>query len=152
MISFFLSVSFPRIRRQACLHRSEYVTLTTSARILTAPVGRVWRFTRFYSVASLLEKRFSCHHSFPYFFILLFPTAFYDRSRMTGRFLISFCKKLFLPFCSRLPLSSAPLTLSPCPGTAYISYTFLLRRKIIYRLSKTQFSRAVILERRAEPE
>ena len=26
-------------------------------------------------------------HSFPYFFITLFPTTFYDRSRMTGRYL-----------------------------------------------------------------
>ena len=31
-------------------------------------------------------------HSTPYFFITLFPTAFYDRSRMTGRYLIPFCK------------------------------------------------------------
>ena len=30
--------------------------------ILTAPVGRVWRFTHFYSVALLLEKWFACHH------------------------------------------------------------------------------------------
>ena len=30
--------------------------------ILTAPVGRVWRFTHFYSVAPLLEKWFTCHH------------------------------------------------------------------------------------------
>ena len=34
-------------------------------------------------------------HSTPYFFILVFPTAFYDRSRMTGRYLIPFCKKPF---------------------------------------------------------
>ena len=27
-------------------------------------------------------------HSFPYFFILLFLTAFYDRSRMTGKYLL----------------------------------------------------------------
>ena len=27
-------------------------------------------------------------HSPPYFFITLFPTAFYDRSRMTGKYLI----------------------------------------------------------------
>ena len=27
-------------------------------------------------------------HSTPYFFITLFPTAFYDRSRMTGKYLI----------------------------------------------------------------
>ncbi len=26
-------------------------------------------------------------HSTPYFFIIIFPTAFYDRSRMTGRYL-----------------------------------------------------------------
>ena len=64
-------------------------------RILTAPVGRVWRLTHFYSVALLLEKRFACHHSAPYFFISLFPTAFYDRSRMTGRYLMPFCKKPF---------------------------------------------------------
>ena len=30
------------------------------ARILTAPVGRVWRLTHFYSVALLLEKWFAC--------------------------------------------------------------------------------------------
>ena len=34
-------------------------------------------------------------HSTLYFFIIVFPTAFYDRSRMTGKYLISFCKKLF---------------------------------------------------------
>ena len=53
-------------------------------RILTAPVGRVWRFTHFYSVASLLEKWFTCHHSFPYFFITVFPATFSLRSRMTA--------------------------------------------------------------------
>ena len=31
-------------------------------------------------------------HSFPYFFLTIFPTAFYDRSRMTGRYLIPFYK------------------------------------------------------------
>ncbi len=34
-------------------------------------------------------------HSTPYFFILVFPTAFYDRSRMTGRYLIPLCMKSF---------------------------------------------------------
>ena len=49
------------------------------------------------------------------------------RSRMTGRYLLSFCKKRFFRFCSRLPLlSTCRLTLSPCPGTACVSYTFLL--------------------------
>ena len=33
-------------------------------------------------------------HSFSYFFIILFPTAFYDRSRMTGRYLIRFSKNI----------------------------------------------------------
>ena len=126
MNSFFLSVSFPRIRWQAnCVFRSvatrkhnETLRLWPGSaepceaigarvrtqvrifntcilcQILTAPVGRVWRLTHFYSVALLLEKRFACHHSIPYFFITLFPTAFYNRSRMTGRYLIPFCKKL----------------------------------------------------------
>ena len=58
---------------------------------------------------------------------------------------------LFLHFCSLLPLpSTCRLTPSPCPGTACGLHTFLLRRKVIYCLSKTQFTRAVILERRAE--
>ena len=51
-------------------------------------LAKAKRLTHFYSVASLLEKRFACHHSTPYFFIIIFPTAFYDRSRMTGRYLI----------------------------------------------------------------
>ncbi len=69
-------------------YRKTHLISPTSAWILTAPVGRVWRLTHFYSVALLLEKWFACHHSTPYFFMLLFPTAFYDRSRMTGRYLI----------------------------------------------------------------
>ena len=58
-------------------------------------LAKAKRFTHFYSVALLPEKWFACHHSTPYFFILLFLTAFYDHSRMTGRYLIPFCKKLF---------------------------------------------------------
>ena len=101
-------------------YRKMHLILTSFAQILTAPVARVWRLTHFYSVALLLEKWFACHHSFPYFFITLFPTTFYDRSRMTGKYLVPFCKKRFsfcshyfhfLRFCSYLPLSSAPLTL-----------------------------------------
>ena len=65
-------------------------------------------------------------HSTSYFFIILFPTAFYDRSRITGRYLVPFYKKrfsfcshyfrsyifahtyfLFLHVCSHLPLSTA---------------------------------------------
>ena len=33
---------------------------------------------------------------YPVLFVSLFPIAFYRRSRMTGRFLIPFCKKPFL--------------------------------------------------------
>ena len=99
MNSFFLSPCFPRTRRevpsfarrkgQACVHRSEYLNLATFARIL---------------------------HSTPYFFISLFPTAFYDRSRMTGRYLIPFRKKRFFCVCSYLPLPSAPLDTFPVSG------------------------------------
>ena len=70
------------------VYRKTHLMFPISAWILTAPVGRVWRLTHFYSVALLLEKWFACHHSFPYFFITLFPTVFYDRSRMTGKYLI----------------------------------------------------------------
>ena len=75
-------------------YRKTHLILATFARILTAPVGRVWRLTHFCSVASLLEKRFACHHSTSYFFIILFPTAFYGRSRMTDKYLIQFCKNI----------------------------------------------------------
>ena len=33
-------------------------------------------------------------HSTSYFFIILFPTAFYGRSRMTDKYLIQFCKNI----------------------------------------------------------
>ena len=33
-------------------------------------------------------------HSTSYFFIIVFPTAFYGRSRMTGKYLIRFCKNI----------------------------------------------------------
>ena len=70
-------------------------------------LAKAKRLTHFYSVALLPGKQFTCHHSFPYFFIWLFPTAFYLHLRMTGRYLMPFCKNLFFRFCSRLPLSSA---------------------------------------------
>ena len=45
-----------------------------------------------------INTRILCQilHSTPYFFVSLFPIVFYRRSRMTGRFLIPFCKKPFL--------------------------------------------------------
>ena len=39
-----------------------YLTPVFFAQILTAPVGQVWRFTHFYSVALLPGKWFTCHH------------------------------------------------------------------------------------------
>ena len=45
------------VRTQARIFKS-----CNLCQILTAPVGRVWRFTHFYSVALLLEKWFTCHH------------------------------------------------------------------------------------------
>ncbi len=129
-------------------------------------------------------------HSPPYFFITLFPTVFFLRSRMTGRYLILLYKthsgisthtyfrsfmfthtcpfrrltpplsptsgdgffirfiSIFFWFCSYLFFYSY-VSAHTCPfrqpvgwhfprqaGTAYISCTFLLRRKVIYHLSK----------------
>ena len=70
-------------------------------------LAKAKHLTLFYSVAPLLKKWFTCHHSTPYFFISLFPTAFYRRSRMTGKYILLLCKKLFFPFCSLLPLPTA---------------------------------------------
>ena len=51
------------------------------------------------------------------FFITIFPTAFYDRSRMTGRYLMPLCKSHFFRVYSHLPLSSTcRLTPSPTSG------------------------------------
>ena len=41
-------------------YQKMHLTPAFFAQILTAPVGRVWRLTHFYSVASLLEKWFAC--------------------------------------------------------------------------------------------
>ena len=86
---FFLNVCFLHTRRevpslrgdrsQECVHRSEYLNLVSFAWIL---------------------------HSIPYFFTTLFPTTFSLRSRMTGRYLIPFCKNRFFGFAHACPLSS----------------------------------------------
>ena len=114
-------------------YRKTHLIAATSARILTAPVGRVWRFTHFCSVASLLEKWFTCHHSFPYFFITIFPTAFSFRSRMTGSQVIPFCKKP--PFIFLLQLAPSDglrlhtfLSLKAKRITHFYSVTLLLEK------------------------
>ena len=74
----------------------------------------------------------------------LYPVLFY--SCIPDRFLPLFendrqvfntalYKIRLLQFFSHLPLSSAPLTLSPCPGTAYVSYSFLLQQNKRGRLT-----------------
>ena len=117
MIPFFLSVSFPRTRREVPSLRGErgmlayrgqnMQILQSLPRFLPLPlVGYGVSLTFAASLCS--SKSGSLAITLPRtFFILVFPTAFYLRLRMTGRFLILFCKKLFLPFCSHLPLSSA---------------------------------------------
>ena len=55
-------------------------------------------------------------HSTSYFFIILFPTAFYDRSRMTSRYLTPLSKNRFFHFCSLLPLPTASPPPSPTSG------------------------------------
>ena len=107
-------------------YRKTHLIAATSARILTAPVGRVWRFTHFCSVASLLEKWFTCHHSFPYFFIKIFPTAFSFRSRMTGRQVIPFCKKLLFIFLLILTPFVSSADTFPVSGDSLRSLFFSL--------------------------
>ena len=78
IISFSLASASPELggkcrakrgdRSQECVHRSEYLNLVSFAWIL---------------------------HSIPYFFTTLFPTAFYDHSRMTGRYLLPFRMKSY---------------------------------------------------------
>ena len=136
MNSFFLSVRFPRTRRevlikarrqgQACVHGSEYLIFVSFARFLPLPlVG--YGVSLIFTASLRSSKNGSLAITLPRtFFIILFPTAFYRRSRMTGRYLIPFCKKTLLPFYSRLPLSSAPLTLSPTSGDSFQFVFFLL--------------------------
>ena len=50
-------------------YQKMHLTPAFFAQILTTPVGRVWRFTHFYSVSLLLEKWFTCHHSAAILFI-----------------------------------------------------------------------------------
>ena len=55
-------------------------------------------------------------NSAPYFFISLFPTAFYDGLRMTGRYLI--------PFCIKSPFTVL-LTLAPSDGFCFATFLYL---------------------------
>ena len=77
MNSFFLSVSFPRIRRevpsyarrkgQVCVHRSKFLMyllqFTPFVNLTVETFAKAKRLTHFCSVALLLEKWFTCLHS-----------------------------------------------------------------------------------------
>ena len=107
-------------------HRLEYLNPVSFAGFLPLPlVG--YSVSLIFTASLRSSKNGSLAITLPRtFFIILFPTAFYRRSRMTGRYLLPFCKKTLLPFYSRLPLSSAPLTLSPTSGDSFQFVFFLL--------------------------
>ena len=65
-------------------------------------------------------------HATPYFFIILFSTAFYDRSRMTGRYLILFCKKPFYVLTHTCPFRRLTPPPSPTSGDGFQFVFFLL--------------------------
>ena len=52
-------------------------------------------------------------HSSPYFFMILFPTSFSLRSRMTGRYSISFCEKPFLYLLTHTPFVNLSVATFP---------------------------------------
>ena len=52
-------------------------------------------------------------HSTSYFFIIVFPTAFYDRSRMTGKYLIPLKNRTHLYQILTTPVLFLPLCPSP---------------------------------------
>ncbi len=88
------------------------------------------------------------------FFITIFPTVFYDRSRMTGRQLILFCKKPFYLSVHTCPFRQPDgWHLPRQAGTACVFYSilFFLAQQMKNAL-EMQFTRAVILERWAEQE
>ena len=66
------------------------------------------------------------------FFITILPTAFYDRSRMTGRYLVSFHKKLFYVSAPNCPFRQLRWHLPRQAGTAFILYSFFYA--LIYQL------------------
>ena len=113
-IFFFLSVSFPRTRRQAnCVFRS----IATRKRNETL---RLWPGSAEQSeaIGARVPTQVRAFKSYN-----LCPDSSL-RSRMTGKYLMLLRKKPFFRFCSRLPLSSANAATSPCPGTAFLYESF----------------------------
>ena len=99
-------------------------------------LAKAKRLTHFYSVAPLLEKWFTCHHSTPYFFIILFPTAFYRRSRMTGKYLISFYKKLFYLSAHPCPFRQLRWHFPRQAGTAFFVWVISIFFGFTHKIKK----------------
>ena len=80
-------------------------------------------------------------HSTPYFFILLFLTAFYDRSRMTGIFLYRFVRNFFTFLPTLAPsdgfagtLAGAKrLTCFPISGNIFCMNHFIILQFYLYK-------------------
>ena len=95
-------------------YRKMYLILTFFALILTTPVGRVWRFTHFYSAAPRKMVRL--------------PSL---RSRMTGKYLISFYKKLFYMSAHPCPFRR----LSPPPSPDKRGRLFYVSHFLVFQFS-----------------
>ena len=57
-------------------------------------------------------------------------SVFYDRSRMTGRYLVPLCKNRLFVSAHACPFRRLTPPPFPCAGTAFISYAFLFRQKL----------------------
>ena len=130
-----------------------------------------------YRKTHLISPNFARFFTLPRtFFITIFPTAFSFRSRMTGSQVIPFCKKLLFVFLLILAPSDGLrlhtfLSLKAKRITHFYSVALLLEKwfaclptsgdglRFLFFLAKqmkhsleTQFTPAVILERRTEQE
>ncbi len=116
-------------------YRKTHLNLATSAQILTAPVGRVWRLTHFCSVAPLPEKRFACFPSngdgFYFAFSLYFQTH-------RGRFFVCGIS-LFFVFAILIFLFSG-VKISVFFLKTDISFIFILLLYQLYCKPKNIFS------------
>ena len=65
-------------------------------------------------------------HSTPYFFVSLFLTVFFLRSRMTGRYLLPFCKKLFYLSAHTCPFRHPGKRLFLCAPFPYFLFCLYL--------------------------
>ena len=96
-------------------------------------------------------------HSTSYFFIIIFPTAFYDRSRMTGKYLALSVKTAFFISAHACPFRRLTPPLSPTSGDSsrLIFFQFLLTFAPIINLSIDDLAKGKashsLLQRRFAP-